>query len=131
MRTLVTSVALQDYLTELVEFVHDGKCLFFVDTNVIAWTFRLNLRARREIMQWFYRLVQDERLMIPAWVVHEYNHHLEKQDGDFFHSAKAVSKRLEAALTELEATARLSVDDEIAGELGCESRLAALDRLSA
>ncbi len=131
MRTLVSSVAVPDYLAELVEFMQDGKCLVFVDTNVIAWSFRLNQRARTELVQWLYRMAQDERLMIPAWAVHEYNHHLEKQDANFFHPGKAVTKRVLSALAELEPIAELGIDDGFATDVGHGSRVAALDELAA
>lgn len=131
MRTLVSSVAVRDHLTELVQFMQDGKCLVFVDTNVIAWSFRLNQRARTELVQWFYRMTQDERLMIPAWAVHEYNHHLEKQDANFFHPGKAVTKRAISALAELEPIAELGIDDALAKDVGHGSRAAALAELAA
>ena len=102
MQAIRSSIALATYQQELVDILRSGDCIVFLDTNLLAWSFRLNDTASREFIRWLYNLAQDERLIIPAWTIHEYNHHLLRDDPTFFLPHKAVGKQLNANLAETE-----------------------------
>lgn len=63
MRAIQSSVALAAYRQDLVDILRSGDCVVFLDTNVLAWSFRLNDVASREFIQWLNTLAQDERLI--------------------------------------------------------------------
>ena len=122
MLAIQSSLALSSYQQEQVDVLRSDDCIVFLDTNLLAWIFRLNDQAVREFFQWLEQLAQNERLIIPAWTVHEYNHYLLRDDSRFFLPHKAVGKQLNANLAELERVARLMISDANAKELGYSNR---------
>ena len=118
MLAVQSSIALSSYRQEQVDILRSDDCIVFLDTNLLAWIFRLNDQAAREFFQWLEQLAQNERLIIPAWTIHEYNQHLLRDDPKFFLPHKAVGKQLNANLAELEKVAHLMISDASAKELG-------------
>ncbi len=117
MRAIQSSVVLSTYQQELVDVLQSQDFVIFLDTNMLAWAFRLNDDASREFQQWLDKLAELERLIIPAWTVHEYNHHLLRNDPNFFLPHKAVGKQLNNNLEQLDRVVHLMVSDESANEL--------------
>lgn len=130
MQTIRSSIALATYQQELIDMLRSDSCVVFIDTNLLAWSFRLNDAAFQEFTRWLNNLAQDERLIIPAWTVHEYNHHLLRDDPMFFLPHKAVGKQLNANLAELERVAHLMISDASATELGYVNRKALFSAFS-
>ena len=122
MRAIRSLVSLTAYQQELVDVIRSDDSVVFLDTNLLAWGFRLNDAAMREFIGWLGTLQQRERLIIPAWTVHEYNHHLFRNDPAFFFPYKAVGKQLNANLAELERVAHLMISDASATEFGYTNR---------
>lgn len=122
MRTVQSSIELEMYKRAFVAALQDGEGLVFLDTNVVAWGFRLNDAAYREFTRWLSRLVQDSRLAIPAWTVHEYNHHLLQNDQAFFLPHKSLGKLLQSNLAEFAKVAHLMISETSATELGHTNR---------
>ena len=55
-----------------------ADCPVFLDTNILIWSFGLNEEASLAWQDWLQWL--GVRLVIPAWVVHEYNQHSDKPE---------------------------------------------------
>lgn len=66
-RAVTSSIALRDYQKNIVDVVKSSECIVFVDTNVLAWSSRLNDVALRELMHWLDTIAKDSRLVVPAW----------------------------------------------------------------
>ncbi len=122
MLTIKSSVELLAYRQELVDTIQSENCTIFIDTNFIAWVFRLNNKAQNELVRWLLKLSHHEQLVIPAWTVHEYNYHLRKNDPKFFLPHKAVGKQLNVNLLEFDQIAHLMISDAFATELGYPNR---------
>jgi predicted nucleic acid-binding protein len=131
MRAIQSSIKLASYQQEVVELLGSSDCAIFLDTNVLAWAFRLNEDSCMEFTQWLERLVAEDRLVIPAWVAHEYNHYLFRDDPAFFRPHKAISKQLTRNLAELDNVANLMLGNDSAVELGFPDREHLLAELSA
>src|SRR4051812_37346774 len=99
MRTIKSTVVLDEFMKGVAELLQRHKtCKVFLDTNILGWAFRLSLGARIELFNWFRSL--NEKLAIPAWVVHEYNTHLRRKTQDILYPYKRMGKSINAALTE-------------------------------
>jgi hypothetical protein len=122
MQAIQSSLTLAVYQQELVDVLQCSDCSVFLDTNLLAWAFRLNDTASLEFQQWLDELARLERLIIPAWAVHEYNHHLLRNDPKFFFPHKAVSKQLSVNLEELDRVVHLMTSDYSAREFEYENR---------
>lgn len=122
MQAIQSSVVLATYQQELVDVLQSPDCIVFLDTNLLAWAFRLNNVASLEFQNWLDTLARLERLIVPAWTVHEYNHHLCRNDPTFFLPHKAVGKQLNANLKELDRIVHLMLSDDSAKELGYDNR---------
>jgi hypothetical protein len=61
-----------EYLQELAELASDPACLVLIDTNIVAYMYKLHAAARREFFIWVDGLVAKERLAIPSWCAGEY-----------------------------------------------------------
>jgi hypothetical protein len=94
-------------------------CPVFLDTNILIWSFGLNERASAAWQEWLLWL--HKRLVIPAWVVHEYNQHTGQPE--VVNPYKALSRKLQVALNEVNESAALALDDAAAQELGCANKI--------
>lgn len=122
MQAIQSSVKLATYQQELVDALQNRDCVVFLDTNLLAWSFRLNDTASLEFQQWLDTLALLGRLVIPAWAVHEYNHHLLRDDSKFFFPHKAISKQLSVNLEEFDRVVHLMISDYSAEEFGYHDR---------
>ena len=130
MKSILSSISLANYQQELVDILQSDDTVVFLDTNLLAWGFRLNNDASLEFTRWLENLAQYEHLVIPAWTVHEYNHHLLRDDPTFFQPHKSIGKQLNANLAELIKVAHLMISDESATELGYTNRESLFSALS-
>lgn len=117
------SVSLQVEKRRLAEAISSDKSAVFLDTNILIWSFGLNERASAAWQRWLQSL--GERLVIPSWVVHEYNQHSNKPE--VTNPYKSLYRTLEVALNELRDCASRALDERAAVDLGC-STLIELER---
>lgn len=61
-----------EYLTEIESEIQDHDTLLILDTNIIAYLYKLHHGARAEFYNWTNPLKTQNRLAIPAWVANEY-----------------------------------------------------------
>ncbi|MCK6520208.1 PIN-like domain-containing protein [Myxococcota bacterium] len=61
-----------EYRERLRSALAEPSTLVFVDTNVLAFPYRLFEGARKELLEWFEDLANTERLWVPAWAANEY-----------------------------------------------------------
>jgi hypothetical protein len=102
----------------------------FLDTNMLSWCFRLAPTALRDFTNWLDDLRREKRLLIPAWVVHEYNDHLITGNVDFVSPHKGITKTMEGHIAELDRIAHLQAGDELATQLGYADRQGLLQAMS-
>ncbi|NOJ81607.1 PIN-like domain-containing protein [Myxococcus xanthus] len=129
MLAVQSSVDLDVHQRVIANALQDHGTLVFIDTNVIAWIFRLNASAYQEFAAWLEHLVSNRRLAIPAWTVHEYNYHLLQDDSAFFLPHKSIGRQLQVSLAELARAAHLVLSEEYAAQLGHGSRDECLQKL--
>ncbi|WP_437760767.1 PIN-like domain-containing protein [Sorangium sp. So ce1389] len=63
---------LDEYYQELTERLSAETTAIFVDTNILAYPYRLFREARRELLGWFDDIRAQHRLHVPAWAANEY-----------------------------------------------------------
>jgi len=102
----------------LLVLLHD-QCPVFLDTNILIWSFGLNERASKAWQKWLSWL--DKRLVIPAWVVHEYNQR--SNQPEVANPYKALFRKLQVVLDEVGDSAARALDDAIAPKLGCSNKI--------
>ncbi|HQX76542.1 MAG TPA: hypothetical protein PL074_09520, partial [Thermoflexales bacterium] len=73
MKSFQSTLSISQYETEIIEIIEKSDTPIFIDTNLIAWSFRLNGAAFEQLNVWLSKLASNHRLFIPQWVVHEYN----------------------------------------------------------
>lgn len=110
------------YNQEIADAFNNTDCLIFLDTNLLAWSFQLNDAASHEFMWWLSHLAGRQRLVIPAWTVHEYNYHLREDNAKFFLPHKTFNKRLKSDLEELDRITSMMISDASAASLGYQHR---------
>ncbi|MCW2097919.1 UNVERIFIED_ORG: hypothetical protein EDF86_1791 [Pseudomonas psychrophila] len=96
-----------------------GDCPIFLDTNVLLWGFGLNEQASEVWQRWLWRL--RTRLVIPAWVVHEYNQLSDKTE--ILSPYKTLSRKLQVVLDELKTSSARALDGAAAVSVGCTSKI--------
>ena len=52
MRAIQSSIVFAEYQQEVVESLGSRDCVVFLDTNMLAWSFRLNDTALQEFINW-------------------------------------------------------------------------------
>lgn len=117
LRPKQVTVSLEGMQHRLSNALLSGDCPVFLDTNILIWSFGLNERASVVWQQWLRSL--GNRLVIPAWVVHEYNQHTNQPEVS--NPYKALPRKLQVVLDELRDCASRALDNENAKELGCSN----------
>lgn len=64
-----------------------------------------------EVMNLLNSIKLEQRLCIPSWVIHEYNHHIKKRDDLLFFPFKKISKEIEPRLKLIEQHSKLIIDN--------------------
>lgn len=86
------------------------ESLVFFDTNILIWIFRLNEDSFLEFKKLINSLVERDCLIIPNWVVHEYNNLLLRNLDDIFFPFKKRLKSLDRDLDYLNEVGLLTTD---------------------
>ncbi|WP_149086503.1 PIN domain-containing protein [Pseudomonas prosekii] len=113
------SVSLEAEKTRLLDALLHSDCPVFLDTNILIWSFGLNEQASAAWQKWLQRL--QTRLVIPAWVVHEYNQHSDKPE--VFAPYKALPKKLQVVLDEVRDCTARALDGTAALALGYSNKI--------
>ncbi|WP_422909401.1 PIN-like domain-containing protein [Pseudomonas sp. MAC6] len=116
-KQVVASLSVEKH--RLLNAVLHSDCPIFLDTNILLWSFELNEAASDVWQKWLHSL--EERLVIPAWVVHEYNQfsHMPETLTPY----KSLTKRLQVALDEVRDSAVRALDGSAAASLNCSSKI--------
>jgi len=88
----------------------DHKVNIFLDTNILLWSLDINSTAFREFFDFLGDLTFNKKLVIPNWVVFEFEKHI-KNDKHMFKNFKSISKRLNNDLITIEGYLKLMIDD--------------------
>jgi hypothetical protein len=112
------AVSLQAEQNRLLAALFQSDCPVFLDTNILIWSFGLNEQASAAWQKWLLSL--HTRLVIPAWVVHEYNQHSDKPE--VFSPYKALSSKLQVILDEVRDCTARALDGTAALGLGYSSK---------
>lgn len=111
------TVSIQTEQNRLSEFLSSDCSTIFLDTNILIWSFALNERASAAWQRWLRSL--GRQLVIPAWVVHEYNQHANRPE--VANPYKALPHKLSTVLEEMSDCASRGLDDAAAIALGCSN----------
>lgn len=68
----VIDKTIEEYVTEIADLASDSQTLIFLDTNIVAYLYKLHEAARREFFAWSDRIAAEGRLFVPAWAANEY-----------------------------------------------------------
>ena len=60
------------YLQQIGDLLEDKETVVVLDTNILAYLFKLLEAARAEFFVWTEKLISEERLKVPSWVLSEY-----------------------------------------------------------
>lgn len=102
-----------EFLTDLANLAKSQETLIFIDTNILAYLFKLHAGARQEFFDWAVSAINQQRLYLPAWCAGEY---LAKVREGSLHSYTPKSKGDDQPRKALEAmldTAALFVDETV------------------
>ena len=120
------TVSLQAEQQRLSNALLHDRCPVFLDTNILIWSFGLNERASKAWQKWLWWL--GGRLVIPAWVVHEYNQH--SNQPEVANPYKELFRKLQVVLDEVGDSAARALDDAIAPRIGCSNKIELEHKLS-
>lgn len=68
----IVPFTLDDYYRKVSDGLSALGTTIFVDTNILAYPYRLFPDARRELLNWFREIGAQSRLCVPAWAANEY-----------------------------------------------------------
>lgn len=108
----------EEHHKRLQEIASDAKTLIFLDTNILAYMYKLHANARKEFFDWAKTIKKQDRLFLPHWAANEYSNRVttnnlhdytnRKKNSDNVNPDKA--KKMYDTLYEM---ASLFVDEEI------------------
>lgn len=124
MKVLKETINIDKYYHELAEIIihPDQNNLVFIDTNILIWLYRLNNESFNEFSKFLNELSSQESLVIPTWVVHEYNNLLITNSEIVFFPFKKRLKTLDSDINHLTEIARLLADNEFSKKHGFSNK---------
>ena len=109
---------IDEYFGNISSIAEDSATLIFLDTNILAYLFKLHTSARHEFFDWLDRIVGENRLAVPAWAASEYLSRVTSKGlAEFTPKSKEPSQILKA-LDAMHATAALFVDEPLLVKVG-------------
>lgn len=112
MKFPIAVLDVEDYLKELRILMQAEDCIIFLDTNFFALYYSLYTDARKELSDWIKPLVEQARIKIPVWVLHEYtNRFIRDRTNDYFSPIKRLNT-LQKEFTEIKAFLRKNTSEE-------------------
>ncbi|WP_146144108.1 PIN-like domain-containing protein [Photobacterium phosphoreum] len=64
---------IDEYQKLLNDIASDEKTLVYLDTNILAYMYKLHANARKEFYNWVGVLKNKQRIFIPNWAANEYS----------------------------------------------------------
>ncbi|WP_250462428.1 PIN-like domain-containing protein [Caballeronia sp. GAFFF2] len=102
-----------EHLRELAEMAASPDTLVFLDTNIIAYMFKLHTAARSEFFTWSDAVAAEGRLRIPAWCAGEYLARVREGQLSSYTPKSKDEDQPRKALDAMLDTASLFVDEEL------------------
>ncbi len=109
---------IDEHLGEIAALANSPQTLVFLDTNILAYLYKLHVAARHEFFAWLDTVVAAQRLAIPAWAASEYLTRVTSKGlGEFTPKSKEPTQILKA-LEAMHETASLFVDESLLRRIG-------------
>ncbi|GAB7023793.1 PIN domain-containing protein [Salidesulfovibrio brasiliensis] len=106
-----TTIAVDEYWSNVKSVLNDEGCRIFFDTNIISFFFKINASARNELFTWIKD--HDEQIKVPKYCISEYSKRYIRNNLRDYHSLeqdiKKICKRLEGA----NGYVHLRIDDDL------------------
>lgn len=107
-----------EYLTEIESEIQDNKTLLILDTNIIAYLYKLHHGARDEFYKWTNLLKTKNRLVIPAWAANEYFNRVKENKLNEFTTKSKNPEQVKKSLEEMTNILSLYLDDKLLLDIG-------------
>lgn len=104
---------IDEHQREIAALASDPQTLVFIDTNILAYLYKLHEAARREFFVWSDAVVTENRLAIPAWAASEYLSRVTSKALDSYTPKSKEPSQAKKALDALHETASLFVDEPL------------------
>lgn len=108
---------MDEHLQELAALAIDPQTLVFLDTNILAYLYKLHEAARQEFFAWSDETLSAGRLVVPAWVASEYLSRVTSKTLDSYTPKSREPSQARSAMDALYETANLFVDDPLLGRM--------------
>lgn len=107
----VIDKTIEEYVSEIADLASDPQTLIFIDTNVVAYLYKLHEAARREFFAWSDGIAAQGRFFVPAWVATEYLSRVTSNTLTSYTPKGKEPTQAKKMLETLHETASLFVDD--------------------
>lgn len=104
---------MDEYIREIADLALSTQTLIILDTNILAYLYKLHEAARQEFFAWSDAIVLGERLAIPAWAASEYLSRVTRKNLESYTPKSKEPAQIKKSLDNLHQTAALFVDDDI------------------
>lgn len=104
---------MDEHIREIADLALSEQTLIILDTNILAYLYKLHEAARQEFFAWSDVAVQNGRLVIPAWAASEYLSRVTSKNLESYTPKSKEPTQIKKALENLQQTAALFVDDNI------------------
>lgn len=111
-------VSREEYLRHVGALLEDKRTVVFLDTNILAYLFKLLAAARAEFFLWTDKLILEDRLKVPAWALSEYLSKLTSGRIDEYTARSKEPEEIRKKLENLQNIASLFVDDNLLTRVG-------------
>lgn len=101
----------EEHLSDIATLASDPQTLVFIDTNILAYLYKLHDAARQEFFAWTDGLVSANRLAVPAWAANEYLARVTSKALDSYTPKGKEVTQVERSLEALFEAASLFVDN--------------------
>lgn len=104
---------IDEYLRDIAAIASDPQTLIFLDTNILAYLYKLHEAARDEFFMWSDKVVDANRLAIPGWAASEYLSRVTSKSLDSYTPKSKEPSQAIKVLDALHETACLFVDEPL------------------
>lgn len=107
----VIDKTIEEYVAEIADLASDPQTLIFIDTNIVAYLYKLHEAARREFFAWSDGIAAQGRFFVPAWAATEYLSRVTSNTLTSYTPKGKEPTQAKKMLETLHETASLFVDD--------------------
>lgn len=116
---------MDEYLQVIAALASDPQTLIFLDTNILAYLYKLHEAARGEFFMWSDTVVAANRLVIPGWAASEYLSRVTSKSLDSYTPKSKEPSQAIKVLDALHETASLFVDEPLLNRIAFTGNRAA------